>query len=235
MKSEEGTLGRAWRAGWWIVTMLAAAPVSAALRSPQVPVSGTALTTFFASQSQTINPNADQLDLQRANLTGMTGLTVPAGVLVPQASGSIFGLYNASLAVPPLYLVFPGAATNGWFATASFRTLPTRLVVNLFDASATIQGSVTYIAGPPDPSDMGFYVQDSNGLFYSQDARNSGGASRILAFAGTGARAGATWFACETGAGPGGDFADVIFLTRFDPATVPAVHTGWGRLKQLFR
>ena len=91
--------------------------------------------------------------------------------------------------------------------------------------------------GPPDPSDFGFYIQRSDGsTFYQQDARNPGGAPRILVFAGTGYYTGYLWLACETGTGSTGDFADFIALVDLNQASmVPVNHTSWGALKQRFR
>ena len=50
------------------LALCAAPPADAALRSPQVPVSGTALATFFASESQAINPATDQQELQQLSV-----------------------------------------------------------------------------------------------------------------------------------------------------------------------
>jgi hypothetical protein len=215
---------------------LGATAAHAALRSPQIPVSGTALQAFFTSQGQSINVSTDQLDLQAVSLPADAGIEI--GPPSPaNSSGSAFGVYNAGFAVPPLYQVFPGSATNGWFSVFSFRTAPTRLVVSLFDASSAFQGSTTYLAGPPDHTNMGFYLQQSaaaGGLtFYSQDERNGG--ARLLVFNGTGTHAGATWLAWETSAGPGGDFADSIWLFPYAFAPVPVLRTDWGALKSRFR
>ena len=214
--------------------LLNAAAAHAALRSPQIAVSGTALQTFFTSRGQAINVNTDQIDLQTVSLAGNASVQVDAPIASTAAS-EVLGLYNTSLAVPPLYQVFPGAASSGWVAVASFRTAPTRVVVSLFDAGSAFQGSSTYLAGPPDPAFTGFYLQQAQGgVAYSQDARNAAGA-RLLTFNSTGALAGGTWLAWETGAGPGGDFADSIWLIGSAFAPVPVVHTDWGTLKQRFR
>jgi hypothetical protein len=68
-----------------------------------------------------------------------------------------------------------------------------------------------------------------------QDARNAGGSPRFLAFSGTGGFIGSTWLCVETGAGPGGDYADVIALIELTLAPVPARTDSWSRLKQLYR
>src|SRR5262245_16294094 len=146
-----------------LAAMLFAASAShAALRSPQVPVSGTSLQAFFSSQGQAINAATDQLELQTTSFAASSTFEIDGNF--PSNSSTTIGLYNAGAAVPALYQVWPGSATNGWFAIASFRTAPTRLVVTLFDASSAFQGSTTYLAGPPDPTFMGIYVQQPAGV-----------------------------------------------------------------------
>jgi hypothetical protein len=206
-----------------------ALPARAALRSPQVPVSGSALQSFFTAHGQSINVSAGQQDIQQFSIPISTSFQVQ----LFNASAT-FGAYNASDAVPALYQLMPGAASTGWFAEASFRTSPQRMVVNLFDATSALVGTNTYLSA--DNTDLGFYVQDVvGGVFYTQDARNTGGAPHILVFNATGALAGSTWFACETSAGPGGDFADVIALVDLAFAPVPVATTSWSRVKGLYK
>ena len=216
-----------------LLTSFVAAAAQAAARVPQVPVSGAALSTFFASQGQTIDVNNQQLDLQTLNVPAGTSFEVR--VFGPEVGSATFGAYNTAPASPPLYQIVPGAASTGWFSTAQFRAGPTRLVVNLFDNNAAFIGSTSYLAGPPDASAFGFYDQSVAATFYTQDARNPGGTARVLAYNATGASTGWTWFACETGAGPGGDFADYIALVNLSLAPVPVSRTDWGTLKARFR
>jgi hypothetical protein len=210
---------------------LLATPAPAVLRSPQVAVSGTALASFFASQGQSIAVVGDQLDMPWASFTPTASIQL--GSIHPASVG--FGGYNVRVATPPLYMIFPGAASSGWFVAASFRTGPTRLVVNLFDDNANLVGTITYLTGPPDPTAFGFYADGPAGLVFTEDARNPGGLPRILAYAGTGAGAGSTWFACELSDPPNGDFADFVVEVKFAPAPVPVHPTTWGALKQRFR
>src|SRR5215471_13642523 len=211
--------------------MLMSANAHAAARVPQVPVSGTALATFFASQGQTIDVNNQQLDLQVMSLSSTQAFEIHTfGTELTDT----FGGYNTPMVAPPLYQLFPGSAATGWFTMGSFRTGPMRLVVSIFDNSDAFQGSSTYLGA--DPSAFGFYVQQNpGGVFYTQDARNPGGSARILAYNGTGSRTGWTWFACETSAGPGGDYADFIALVNLSLAPTPVLQTNWGTLKQRFR
>ena len=222
--------GRSSLVGAFLALAVLAPPAHAVLRSPQVPVSGTALASFFASQGQSLAVVGDQLDMQSFSLSPSTTVTQRATSL--GGAGS-FGGYNTSLLAPPLYLLFPGAASPGWIAVMSFRTAPVRAVVNLFDASGAFQGSTTYLGA--DPTAFGFYAQGPAGVVYSQDARNPGGLARILAYAGTGTRTGDTWFACELSTTPEDDFADFVMLLNFSTPPVEAKHTTWARLRRLFR
>src|SRR5262249_38326415 len=151
------------------------------------------------------------------------------------ASIQSFGAYNAGLATPALYAIAYSALPPGYFELAAFRDSPARLVVNIMDESGLPYGSTMFLGA--DGSNFGFYLQpDAAPALFTQDPRNPGGAPQILAFAGTGARAGWTWLACETGPSPGGDFADFVSLVHLSaPAPVPVLHTDWGRLKQRFR
>jgi len=214
-----------------LVTCFAAAVAHAAARVPQVPVSGTALATFFASQGQSINVSTQQLDLQQLNVPAGTAFEVLA---FPGSAGQSFGSYNTVPLSPSLYMLFPGTTTAGWHTAMTFRDTPARLVVSLFDAASVLQGSSTFMGA--DKTAFGFYVQDaSSAVSYLQDSRNAGGGARILAYNGTGARTGWTWLACETGAGPGGDFADFVALVNLSQsAPVPVNRSNWGRIKQLF-
>lgn len=214
------------------VLALLATPASAQLRSPQVPVSGSALQSFLNAQGQAIVVATQQLDFTRASIA--SGEAVPVDIRF-SAVESGFGLYNASVAVPPLYLLYPGAATAGWFVVGSFRTLPTRLVVNLFDENSNLMSTTTYLAGPPDRTNIGFYCQGPSGTAYSQDGRNPDGQPLMLAFAGTGAHAGKTWLAWESTPGPGADYADAVFLLGGAFTPVDVAKSTWGELKQRFR
>jgi len=210
------------------ITLLAANS-HAALRSPQVPVSGTALQAFFTSQGQAINVNTDQVDAQTFSAPLGSDLQV-LRFIDPSAN---IGAYNAAAASPALYLIFPGAATTGWFSTASFRASPDRLVVNLFDNNGAFVSASTYLGA--DHTNFGFYAQMPGGTAFSQDSRDPSGRPQMLAFNGTGVDAGFTWLAFESTPGPGSDFADAVALVG--PATAPVlVRPGsWARVKARFR
>jgi len=231
-----------------ISLLLLAGTASAAPRSPQVVVNGGTLQGYLNSVGESINVQTDQQDIQRwaATVSNNSTFTIQVELSGNAASNSL-GLYNASLPGAPnpltdLYQAFPGAATNGWFCIASFRTAPTRLVINLFDASATLQGTSFYQAPgntPPDRNDFGFYLaRPGVGPFFTQDARNPCGAAQALTYAGTGLNSGSWWLCFEDAqrgcGGPSdGDFDDaVLFLESVNPT--PVNHTSWGQLKARF-
>lgn len=201
-----------------------------ALRSPQVPVSGTALATFFASQGQAITPTSDQLDLQQLSVSANSSFEVRAFGSELTASA---GAYNSVAPSPALYQIWPSSMLPGWYPVCSFRSGPTRLVVNLFDNTNALQGTTTYIGA--DPSAFGFYGQGASGTVYQQDFRNAFGAARILAYAGLGTRSGYTWLAIETTSTTNGDYADLILLVNFGLVPVEVERASWGELKQRFR
>jgi len=222
-----------------LITLLGiAGTASAALRSPQVPVAGGTLQGYLNSVGESINVLTDQQDIQRWAATVSNNSTFTIQVeLSGNAAANTYGLYNASLVAPPLYLVFPGAAASGWFATASFRTAPIRVVVNLFDNNAAFVATTTYLGA--DRNDFAFYLSGPGGLFYTQDARNPCGAAQALTYAGTGLNSGSWWLCWDDAQrGCGGpsdsDFDDaVLFLESVNPT--PASTTSWGQLKARFR
>ena len=219
-----------------------AGSASAALRSPQVVVNNGTLQGYLNSVGESINVLTDQQDIQRWQATVSNNSTFTIQVeMAGNAAGNTYGLYNASFAAPPLYQCFPGAATNKWFCVASFRTAPTRVVVNLFDNNAAFVGSTTYLAGPPDRNDFGFYLLQPPGAggltFYSQDARNPGSLAQMLTYAGTGINSGSWWLCMEDldpAQGSDRDFDDaVLFLESVVPT--PVSKTTWGDLKARFK
>jgi hypothetical protein len=216
---------------------LLATSASAALRAPQVTVNGGTLQGYLNSVGESINVLTDQDATQTWTTTTSNNSTFTLQIeLTGNAASNTIGMYNASNPSPPLYQVFPGAATTGWFAVASFRSAPDRVVVNLFDASAALQGTTTYLG--IDKTDFGYYLQQGIGqVLYSQDARNPGGLAQMLTFAGTGLNSGSWWLAMEdqtAAQGSDRDFDDaVLFLESVNPT--PVHTTSWGALKARFR
>lgn len=222
--------------------LVVASSASAAFRVPQVPVLGGSLQGYLNSVGESINVLTDQEDVQRwaSTVSGNSSFTIQVELTANGAANTI-GLYNAAAGSPALYQVFPGAATADWFAIASFRPTPSRVIVSLFDSFATLLGSTTYVGA--DASDFGFYLQGPNGTFYTQDARNPGGAAQAVSFKGTANNVGNWWLAFEDGTvaglnqiGPGSDqdYDDcVLFMESVNPT--PVTGTSWGALKQRFR
>ena len=215
--------------------MLVAASASAALRVPQIAVGGGSLQGYFNGVGESINVNTDQNAVQTWVTTVSNNATFTLMIELAGFAGSNnIGLYNAGDVAPALMQVFPGAATAGWFATTSWRSGPTRVIVNLFDQDAVFQGSTTYLGA--DASNFGYYLSGPGGLFYTQDARN-GGVAQALAYAGTGNNAGQWWLCWEDlpiGGGSDQDYDDaVLFLESVNPT--PVMSTSWGQLKKRFR
>src|SRR5215831_18219324 len=132
-----------------IALVMVAGSASAALRSPQVTVNGGTLQGYLNGVGESINVSTDQQNIQRWQATVSNNSTFTIQVeFAGNAGTNTYGLYNASGPVnPALYEAFPGAATNGWFAIASFRTAPTRLIINTFDASASSFSSNMFTIG----------------------------------------------------------------------------------------
>jgi hypothetical protein len=212
-----------------------AGTASAALRVPQVPVLGGSLQGYLNTADGGINAATDQNAAQRwaATVSNNSTFTVQVELAGNAASNNI-GLYNASAGAPALYQVFPGAAAAGWFAVASFRNAPVRVVVNLFDANAALQGTTSYLGA--DRNDFGYYLSGPGGTFYTQDSRNPGSAAQALTYAGTGLNSG-SWFLCFEDvplAGSDQDYDDaVLFLESVNPT--PVAKTSWSNLKTRFR
>jgi hypothetical protein len=209
---------------------------SAALRVPQVAVGGGSLQGYLNGVGESINVNTDQNAVQTWQTTVSNNATFTLMIeLAGNAPANNLGIYNGgAVGAPPLYQVFPGAASAGWFATCSFRNAPVRVVVNLFDDNAAFQGQNTYLGA--DASNFGYYLDGPGGLFYTQDARNAGGDPQALTYAGTGNNSGQWWLCFEDlpFAGSDHDFEDaVLFLESVNPT--PVSKTTWGALKVRFR
>lgn len=219
------------------LAVLASVAGAFALRAPQVAFSNGPLQAYLTANDGGINTLTDQLDAQvwASSVSGNTTFTLQIE-LTGNAAANNIGVYNGNGgAAPPLYLVFPGPASAGWFATCHFASTGI-LTVLLFDNNAVFQGSTSY-AGV-NRNEFGFYLQGPGGLFFSQDARNPGGNPQVLTYAGTGVNLGDFWECFEDL-----PFAAGSSLTNFDGAVLliqsvvptPAHGTSWGQLKKLYR
>ena len=226
-----------------VVTGIAAfavvASVTAALafgpRIPQIPIGGASLQNYLNVNDGGINVLTDQVNAQvwTSSVSGNATFTLMIELAGNAASNDI-GVYNtADPPNPPLFLVFPGAASAGWFATCHFGPGGS-LTVLLYDQNAVFQGQTGY-AGVNRTS-FGFYLKGPGGTFYSQDVRNAGSDAQMVTYLGTGQNFGDWWECFEDLPFTGGDhdFEDAILLLQ-SVAPTPAHATSWGRLKALYR
>jgi hypothetical protein len=206
----------------------------AALRSPQVAVSGSTLQTYLNSVGQTVNVLTDQ-DAAQSWLHTVSGTTEFTINFQGSANAALqtFGIYSSSAVVPSLVPLVSCALGVPSYSIVSFQP-GNLIVVNRFDNLGSYLGSTTFPG--VDPNAFSFYLDTGAGTYYSQDARNPGGAAQALAFAGTGSDAGSWWLCWEESQVSGGsnpDYADeVILMSSVNPT--PVSRTTWGQLKARF-
>jgi len=218
-----------------LLLSLSANPAAAAeLRDPQVPLDGASLQAFLDGAGESIDVATDQMDVQNwaTTVSGNSTFTVMIE-LSASAGANTIGIYNGDLAVPnpPRFPVFPDYAELGWHALAHFAD--GGLTVTLFHADGTYQGQTMY-AGV-DATRFGFYLEGTEGTFFTQDVRN-GFRAQALAYQGSGVNLGQWWMCWEDSAYDTGDrdFDDcVIFLESVSPVSVDA--ETWAGIKTLFR
>jgi hypothetical protein len=203
-------------------------------RFPQVVFNSASLQGYLNVNDGGINTLTDQIDAQvwTSSVSGNATFTLMIE-LAGNATQNAIGVYNAADPPnPPLFQIFPGAATAGWFATAHFGPAGS-LTVLLYDQNAVSQGSTGY-AGV-NRNNFGFYLKGPGGTFYSQDSRN-GGFPQVLTYLGTGQNFG-DWWECFDDLpwnGADRDFEDAILLLQSVAPTPVRAHT-WGALKGLYR
>jgi hypothetical protein len=218
--------------------MLCPGDAAAQLRIPQVPVLGGGLQAYFSGVGESINVNTEQLELQwlSAPVGFNSSYTLMIEFSVKSANVSL-GIYDAAAAAPTLIPVFPAEAGAGWFAVLSYRTAPVRVIVNLFDDSATLRATTTHPGG--NRNAIGWYLEAPGALFFSQDGKNPSSDPQFLWFAGTGWNRCIWWAAAEATSLSGGsdsDFDDVVLLVE-DLARCPddVQRSTWGAIKSRFR
>lgn len=207
-------------------------------RVPQIALhtgwDGISLHSYLGSVGENLNTQTSQLDLQTwgAPVTGNATFSLRMEIAGYARYNSI-GVYNAGAASPTKFLVFPGAASPGWYATCAFGA-GGQLTVRLYDTAHHLQGITNHTG--VDRNNFGFYLEGPAGTFWSQDFRNAGGKPQALAYAGTGAYAG-RWWECFEDLPYGSsdvDFQDSILLLEAVVPT-PARGSTWGALKSLYR
>lgn len=222
--------------GLTLPLLAASASIASAfpLRAPQVAFNDTTLQAYLNSQGESIVCLTDQIDAQvwDTSVSGNATFTLMIE-LSANAPNNAIGVYNTGVAVPPLFNIFPGAASAGWFATAHFFS-PNKLTVTLFNNNSVIQGQITYNGVNADA--FGFYIVGPGGTFYTEDARNPGSKPRILTYLGTGVNSGDWWMCMEdsNGATATSDFDDAVLLLQSVVPT-PTDKSTWGKVKAIYR
>jgi hypothetical protein len=207
--------------------LLSATPAVALLRSPQVPVQGTALQQLLNGFSQTINVNTAQVYAWSFAGIGVTQPPANFAASIKLGEGEL-QLVDASDQNLPSVTVLPSLVAPGWYSYVTFPNFGS-IHVTLFDAANVPQGQTQFTL---PVHALSFAVTDAHGTFYTFDDFNADNAPHILAYNATGALLGSVWLAVESDGD--GDFADAVFL--LDGAWfVPVQRTNWGTLKQRFR
>lgn len=227
---------------WWAAALvLTAVSVESAIagpfpsRSPQVSFQTAALQGYLNGLGESVNVASDQLDasIWATSVSGNTLFTLMIEVAA-NASANAIGVYNADdpNPTPTMFQLFPGAASAGWYAVASFQSSG-KLIVSLFDDQSNFQGQTVYTG--VNAQKFGFYLAGPGGTFYTQDARNAGD-PHALVFAGTGNNIGDWWMCFEDLPYNSGtsDFDDAVLLLQ-SVAPTPARNLSWGGLKALYR
>ena len=207
--------------------LLAAPPAAAQLRSPQVPVAGTALQQLLNGFNQTINVNTAQVYVWTFSGLGVTRPAANFAARIELGEGAL-QLLDANDPNLPTVTVLPSPLTPGWYSHVAFTSLGT-IQVSLFDAVNTFQGQAQFTM---PVHTLSFAITDAHGTFYAIDDFNTGDETHILAYLGTGSLLGSVWLALESDGD--GDFADAVFLLE-GAWLVPVQHTSWGTLKRRFR
>ena len=198
------------------------------LRDPQVEFSSEDLQRTLGP----INALTDQLDAQVWDVSAYFNPTFTLYLeFFANTPFNAIGVYNTTVPISPLFSIFPGTTSVGWFALAHFAG--GGLTVTLFDQNSVVRSHVTYPG--VNANAFGFYLVSPAGTFYSEDSRN-GGSPRALTYAGMGVNSGIWWECFEASTDPTGsaNFDDVVLLVQ--PTTPVPINTStWGRLKSLYR
>jgi hypothetical protein len=207
--------------------LLSATPAMALLRSPQVPVQGTALQTLFNSFSQTINVNMEQVYAWSFAGIGVTQPPANFAARIELGEGALQLVDGSNINLTSV-TILPSLVAPGWYSYVTFPSFGS-IHVTLLDAANVPQGQTSYLM--PNFA-LTFSVTDSHGTFYTFDDLNTDDAAHILAYQGTGSLLGSVWLAVESDGD--GDFADAVFLLE-GAWIVPVQRASWGTLKQRFR
>ena len=222
-----------------LAVLILVRPASAVLRSPQVPILGTVLQDYLNSVGENIAVGTDQQDIQTfaAPVSNNPTFTIQLEC-GPKAPDTVVGFYNPGAATPTLYPIFPAVAGPRWFAVVSFRTAPTRAVVNLFDGNAALVGTQVYLGA--GRAAFAYYLSSPDGVVYQEDALNPGSHAQFVVYAGTEVNSGSWWICAEqtpvAGGGSNQDFFDAVLFNESSSCNCsPTLKTTWGTLKARYR
>jgi hypothetical protein len=218
------------------MTAIAPATAFAALRVPQVAVTGGTLQPYLTANDGGIPVATAQENIQtwRKTVSGNSAFTLQ--IALGSADGNEIGIYDASQAFSPK-TIFPATAPAGWFAVASFRTTNPQLIVNLFDELGQHQTRTIHATFNGD--NFGFYIKHDSDVGVTEDAKNPGSQVRALTFAGTNANVGCWWLCFEDNRLPGdedevADYDDAVLLLESVNAS-PVTKATWAAVKNRFR
>lgn len=220
-----------------LVLLIAAASLASAsaLNARPVTINGSALQAYLDGKGQTITVNTDQIGNALWTTTASHNSTFTLMLeLSGNASGNSVGIYNDG-ATSTLFQIFPGSAAAGWFAVTTFDVgQPGKVVVNLFDQTATWQGQTTYMG--VNSASFGFYISGPNGTYFTEDDEN-GGSPQNVVYMGTGTSTGNFWLCWEDSAYSTGDqdFDDFVVFLESVNQPMPVLPSTWGQIKGQYR
>ena len=227
-----------------VLTVLAAvaaisSPAHAALRVPQIPFLSGDLQSRFNLAGESINVLTQQQDglVWGTTVSGNSVLTIQFDLADGNTGDAELGIAKLDATghfVTGLATVFPPVSDNGWFAVASFHS-GGLLVVNLFNPSATLVGTMNYSGVNSEL--FGYYIKSNGNTFFSHDGFNVDGKAHALAYAGTGQNTGCWWQCWEESPIVNygdADFNDaIVFMESVNPT--PVNKSSWGQVKARFR
>ena len=215
------------------------APAHATPRSPQITFASADLQNRLNLMGESINVLTQQQDglVWGTTVSGNSVLTIQFDLVHGNTGDAELGIAKldpTGHTVTGLAAVFPAVADNGWFAVASFHA-GGALVVNLFDPTAVLRGTLTYSG--VNSALFAYYIKSSGNTYFSHDGFNGDGKAHALAYAGTGQNTGCWWQCWEESPIPNyldADFNDaVVFMESMNPT--PVSKSSWGQVKARFR
>jgi hypothetical protein len=217
----------------------------AALRSPQVPVTGSELQDFFDIHNPGLNVATDQdvTNSWQKSGSGLTTVTLQAEDAEGSEDLNAIGFYNT----------FDGARFELWDGNADpdaasviqFLT-GNQFIIHKYNSDGSANGDVP--GSGVEPNGFGFYLEKTDvavppadpkdSFSWTTDSINKAFAARALVFQGTGAHANGWWVCIEDGRAQNADeiddFNDAIILVE-TIAVSPVTKATWATVKARFR